>query len=156
MSAKDKSHFNFLIAFARQLDEAMLDDPQERKDELGLALELALARLQHSLGLLLADGQPEAGEDPDGDDDGGEAIDDAAGDDATVGGEPFRRPQVAPPMGGAPAYVGGARVRRGLGAEGVHPNVVHEPPPGAALRMNRGRARKSSSSSRKGARRGKK
>lgn len=77
MSAKDKSHYSFLIALAKQIASALEDDGDDN-------VAIALASLATSLGMLLADGLEDVGDDDDGVPDGIEDLD-ASGDDVALG-----------------------------------------------------------------------
>lgn len=74
MRVKDKTHYSFLLALARQLASALEDDSDDD-------VAAALVSLGTSLALLLVDEYADAGEDADGDD---ESID----SDAEPGDEP--------------------------------------------------------------------
>jgi len=76
--AKDKTHFSFLIALARQVAQALEGDGDDD-------VAIALASLATSLGMLLADGSADAGIEDSGDDDGIDSTDDD-GDESPLGG----------------------------------------------------------------------
>lgn len=73
--AKDKSHYSFLIAFARQLAEALEGDGDND-------VAIALASLATSVGVLLADISEDLSGDAVGDDDGIDSDDDAGSESA--------------------------------------------------------------------------
>lgn len=77
MRAKDKTHFSFLIAFARQLAAALEGDGDDD-------VAIALASLATSVELLISDSGPADGGDAGGDDDGVDESD-ASGDDTPLG-----------------------------------------------------------------------
>lgn len=77
MYERPKGNFSFLIAFARQLEEAIATDRDDDVSE-------SVRSLAVSVGLLLAGSSGAAGEDDGGDDEGVDD-DDAPGDDTPLG-----------------------------------------------------------------------